>query len=231
MDKTMKVKYTLNQIHPKIFLVGIENSYDLAMTFCRVQEFYESPYKEIKGKPFTITELQRIYSMRREDGCFTYPIDWAGYNVPSKAINNLYQSHLVITDLNEYDEVFEDIVFHIENRLGSDKKYYVIGSDPLSKVTIEHEVAHAFYYLHPSYKKAVDKITDKIPSSLCNKIKNHLLELGYNEKVIKDEIQAYLSADPEQLTEINDTSERQNKILNTMSKQIKEINKQYRGVN
>jgi len=228
MDKTMKVKYTLKQIHPKVFLVGIENSYDLAMTFCRVQEFYESPYKEIKNKPFTMMELQRIYSMRRSEGCFTYPIDWAGYNVPSKIINDLYQSHLVITDINEYDAVFEDIIFHIENRLNPDEKYYVIGSDPLSVSTIDHEIAHAFYYLYPSYKKAVDKITNKIPAGLFNKFKKHLLNLGYNEKVIKDEIQAYLSADPEQLTEINDTTNNQNKIINKMSKEIKEINKQYK---
>ena len=224
----MKVKYTLKQIYPKIFLVGIENSYDLAMTFCRVQEFYESPYKEIRGKNFTIMELQRIYSMRREDGCFTYPIDWAGFNVPNCVIDALYQSGLHIKDINEYDDTFQDIIIEIKNRLNPNEKYYVIGSDPLSKTTIDHEVAHAFYYLYPSYKKAVNKIIDKIPYTLFNKFKKHLLGLGYNNKIIKDEIQAYLSADPEQLTEINGLSEKYIKLTNRLSKDIKEINKQYK---
>jgi hypothetical protein len=228
MDKTVKVKYTLKEIHPKIFLVGIENSYDLAMTFCRVQEFYESPYKQIKGKSFTMMELQRIYSMRRGDGCFTYPIDWAGYNVPSDIIHQLYYSDK-IEDKNQYDNIFYNILNEIGDDVEMNEKYYVIGSDPLSISTIDHEIAHAFYYLYPSYKKAVNKIIDKLPTSLFNKFKKHLLNLGYSEKVIKDEIQAYLSADPEQLTEINDTSERQNKIINDMSKEIKEINKRYKG--
>jgi hypothetical protein len=228
MDKIMKVNYTVEQIYPKIFLVGIENSYDLAMTFCRVQEFYESPYKEIRGKNFTITELQRIYSMRREDGCFTYPIDWAGFNVPSSVIDNLYQSDLRIKDINEYDDTFQDIIVEIENRLNPDEKYYVIGSDPLSKTTIDHEVAHAFYYLYPSYKRDVTRVIDKIPIKILNKFNNALYELGYSSKVLKDEIQAYLLTD---LDIINESlNKKENKIINQLSKEINEINKQYKGV-
>jgi len=226
----MKIKYNLKKIYPNIFLVGMENSYDLALTFCRVQEFYESPYKEIKGKSFTMMELQRIYSIRREEGCFTYPNDWCGFNVPSKIINDLYQSHLVITDMNEYDVVFEDIIFQIENILNPDEKYYIIGSDPLSKTTIDHEVAHAFYYLYPSYRKVANTIVSKIPIPLFNKFKKHLLDLGYNDKVIKDEVQAYLSADVENLTEENVTSHKQNKFINKLSVELKDLNNKYKAL-
>jgi hypothetical protein len=225
----MNIKYSLKEIHPKIFLVGIENSYDLAMTFCRIQEFYESPYKEIKGKYFNMAEFQRIYSMRRGEGCFTYPIDWAGFNVPSNAIFNCYCSeHRPIIDFNNYDEVFWDIIRQISPVGGGLKKYYLIGSDPKSETTIEHEIAHAFYYLYPSYKKAANKITNQLPEKLYNKFKKHLLGIGYSDKVIKDEIQAYLSADPENLTDINETSKKDNKIINKLSKQLKNLNNEYR---
>jgi len=223
----MKVKYTIEQIHPKVFLVGIENSYDLAMTFCRVQEFYESPYKEIKGKPFTMMEFQRIYSMRREDGCFTYPIDWAGFNVPSDVIHQLYYSDK-IEDKNQYDNVFYNILNEIGDYVEMDDKYYVIGSDPLSKTTIDHEVAHAFYYLYPFYKKDVNKVINKIPVKIFNKFRDALYELRYSSKVLKDEIQAYLLTDLEIINK--SLNKKESKIINQLSKEINEINKQYKGV-
>jgi hypothetical protein len=225
----MKIKYNLKKIYPNIFLVGMENSYDLALTFCRVQEFYESPYKEIRGKSFTMMELQRIYSIRREEGCFTYPNDWCGFNIPGNVIDKLYQ-YGRITDINEYDNVFWDILDKIGNQIEIDEKYYLIGSDPLSKTTINHEVAHAFYYLYPSYRKVANTIVSKIPIPLFNKFKKHLLDLGYNDKVIKDEVQAYLSADLENLTEENVTSHKQNKFINKLSVELKDLNNKYKAL-
>ena len=224
----MKIKYDLKEIHPKVFLVTMNNSYDLAMTFCRVQEFYESPYKEIKGKYFTMAEFQRLYTMRRGEDCFTYPIDWAGFNVPSHIIDKCYGYHDEFEDINEYDDVIQEIDHKITNSDINAPKYYLIGSQTGNKTTINHEVAHAFYYLHPSYKKAANKITSQLPEKLYNKFKKHLLGIGYSDKFIKDEIQAYLSSDPENLTEINGTSERENKIINKISEQLKNLNNEYR---
>lgn len=220
----MKVKYKLKEIYPKIFLVGIENSYDLTMTFCRIQEFYESPYKEIKGKHFTITEFQRIYSMRRGDGCFTYPLDWSGFNVNSEIVHKCYNGK--IKDWNEYDTIFKKICNQIEKN--TDERYYIIGSDPKSKSTIDHEIAHAFYYLYPSYKKAVDKITNSVPKLIQKKIKKWLTSIGYNDKVFKDELQAYLCADPSSLTNNNAFTKSQEKTIQKIHKQLKNINNEYR---
>jgi len=38
----MKIKYKINEVKPKVFAVVIEDRYDRAMTFLRVQEFYEN---------------------------------------------------------------------------------------------------------------------------------------------------------------------------------------------
>mgnify|MGYP006947912899 CR=1 FL=1 len=43
----------LKQIRPQIFAVSIKDNYQRTMLFCRYQEFYESPFKDIRGKFFT----------------------------------------------------------------------------------------------------------------------------------------------------------------------------------
>jgi len=220
--------YDLKEIYPRVFLVTMDNSYDLAMTFCRAQEFYESPYKEIRGKNFNMVEFQRLYTMRRGESCFAYPEDWCGFNVPSNAIWNLYYSNK-IEDLNQYDTIFHKIIDKITCDTNKNEyRYYLIGAGTGDERTKNHEIAHAFYYLHPSYKKAANKITSQLPEKLYNKFKKHLLGIGYSDKSIKDEIQAYLSSDPENLTEINGTSERENKIINKISEQLKNLNNEYR---
>ena len=66
------MKYTLKEIKGGIFLVEFDNQYDLAMTFLRYQEFYESP--KFKGKRFTIIDFMEWYS-KEYDGAFTYTKD------------------------------------------------------------------------------------------------------------------------------------------------------------
>ena len=222
----MKIKYDLKQIYPKVWLVTMDNSYDLAMTFCRVQEFYESPYKEIRGKIFTITEFQRIYTMRRGSDSFTYPADWAGFNVPSNIIFDLYYEHNIL-DLNEYDAIFNKILDKINTVASSDEnKYYLIGSQKGNQTTIDHEVAHAFYYLYPAYKKEANKIIKQLPKRLEKKITDWLLEIGYNKEVFKDEIQAYLSAD--NLSHDINSTDKENKKIKKISNDLKKLVEKYK---
>jgi len=227
----MKIKYDLKEINPKVWLVTMDNSYDLAMTFCRVQEFYESPFKEIKGKYFNMTEFQRIYSMKFGDGIFTYPHDWAGFNVPSNAIFNCYCSeHRPIIDFNNYDEVFWDIVRQISPASGGFKKYYLIGAETKANSTINHEVAHAFYYLYPKYKKAANELTDKISEKSQNKVKKWLTAIGYSDKVFKDELQAYLVADLDRVIECCKSSKKETKQIEKISQQLQNLNNEYRKI-
>ena len=190
----MNIKYNLKEIYPRVFLVTMDNSYDLAMTFCRAQEFYESPYKEIRGKNFDMVEFQRLYTMRRGESCFTYPEDWCGFNISSNAIWYCYFANN-IPNPNQYDETFEIIIRKITENVNSirDMKYYLIGANTGDERTKNHEIAHAFYYLHPSYKREMNKLIKEINKCSYNKITNFLLNAGYTKKVIDDEIQAYLA--------------------------------------
>jgi uncharacterized protein Usg len=220
----MKVKYKLKEIHPKVFLVTIDNSYDLAMTFCRVQEFYESPYKEIRGKVFNIIEFQRLYSIKRNENFFSYPIDWSGFNIPSNVIEDFFDKfnfNFDKHDYNLYDKTFEDIIFKIANTLKDEDDYYIIASEPDNKDTINHELSHAFYYLYPEYKKEADKIINKIPEPIYNKLKNTLFDLGYNSKVVKDEIQAYLANDYDTITQDINLNKKNKIIIDKVKEELK----------
>jgi hypothetical protein len=222
----MKIKYKLEEIQPKVWLVTMDNSYDLAMTFCRVQEFYESAFKEIRGKYFNMTEFQRMYSMKFGDGVFTYPHDWAGFNVPSHIIDKCYNYQESFNDINQYDDVIQEINNVIT--LEEDLKYYLIGAETKAQSTINHEIAHAFYYLYPKYKKVADEITNEVPIAIQNKIKKWLTAIGYNDKVFKDELQAYISADPNTLIDNGVFSKRQEKTIQKIHKKLQILNNDYR---
>jgi hypothetical protein len=223
----MKIKYKLKQVHPKVFLVTMNDSYDLTMTFCRIQEFYESPFKEIKGKNFNMTKFQRLYAKRNGENFFSYPIDWSGFNIPSETIDkffNCFYADFDKHDYNIYDRIFEDIHLNIENQIKEGDKYYIIGSEPKNKDTINHELSHAFYYLYPEYKKEADKIIRKIPKIIFDKMKKTLFDLGYNSKVIKDEIQAYLSNDYYTITQDVKLNNKNKNIIDNIIKELKVLN-------
>jgi len=226
----MKVKYKLKEIHPKVFLVTIKDSYDLTMTFCRIQEFYESPFKEIRGKAFNMIEFQRLYAIKNKQNFFSYPIDWAGFNIPSNIIENFFDvfyANFDKHDYNIYDKTFENIHLDIINNIKDDDEYYVIGSEPKEKDTIKHELSHAFYYLYPNYKKAANKIISKIPKNIFNKLKRTLFDLGYNPKVIKDEIQAYLANDYETITQDINLGGKQRIIIDKIKEELKILNNNF----
>lgn len=186
----MKIKTKLIKISEGIYLCEINNAYDLAMTFCRVQEFYESPFEEIRGKNFNMIEFQRLYSLKNE-GIFTYPNDWVGFNIPSSILNKFYKGMWVQSDWNMYDSVFKKII----NQINQDKPFYLIGAQKKDQKTINHELCHAFYNLNSDYKKSVDKLINNIPRRFLDKMKKVLRKTGYCNKVLRDEIQAYLSCD------------------------------------
>jgi hypothetical protein len=191
------VKGEVKELHPNIFGVSIKNDYDRAMLFCRYQEFYESPFKEIRGKKFSLEKFMWLYKTKNKKPTFTYPEDWAGYNIPS---NILWKAYDVFrTDRNEYDEVMSKIIYYCENYpLQFDKrrtKWYLIGADSFKSTTMDHEIAHGLYYTNRKYKSTCDGLISEMKKQDYNKIKGSLIQLGYvdDKKIIDDEIQAFMS--------------------------------------
>lgn len=188
----MKVRYRLKELYPGIYLCTIKDVYELAMTFCRVQEYYESPLTGIRNKQFTLIEFMHKYSKQRE-GVFTYAADWEGFNVPGNVVAELYRKG--IKDYNYYDEVIHEIHVKINSTLEKKNNYYLIGSNG-DKHTIAHELCHGFYFVDTDYKNNANRITKNLTPSVRNKAITVLKSLGgYHQAVMLDELQAYLATE------------------------------------
>ena len=185
------------EIAPKIYGAVIKDSYDRAMLFCRYQEFYESPFKKIRGKYFTMFEFMRLYKTERGSKVFNYPWDWSGYNIPS---NVLKKAHDLFYKETEYDVVMNDIYFYCaidsQNKNGgTSTDWYLIGADDFKSQTMDHEIAHGLYFTNKKYKKSCDALIAEMKKKDYNLIKKSLIKMGYadDNKIISDEIQAILS--------------------------------------
>lgn len=191
------VKGEVRRLKPNIYCVAIKDCYDRAMLFSRYQEFYESPIKGIRNKYFTLEGLMKRYRDHYQKDAFTYPEDWAGYNIPSYALYGAIDK-FGEKRLTEYDDIMREIVFFCEKDLktySKEKTFYLLGSDNFSSDLMDHEMAHALYYTNPEYKKNCQKLISKIKKTDYEKLWKTLVKIGYLDKkvIIDDEIQAFMS--------------------------------------
>jgi hypothetical protein len=167
------------------------------MSFVRMQEFYESP--KFKGKYFTLEEFIDYWSLNYGKGAFTYPNAWNGFNLPGEVFESWKKKFI-----HEHNDILREreisvltTVFELMDKDECDGKYYIIAVNEENKVdmneAIEHETAHAFYYLYPEYRKSCDKLLKKLGKKQYKNDKEMLLKMGYCKKVINDELQAYYS--------------------------------------
>lgn len=178
--------YSLKYIKPDIVLMDFDNDYDLAMYFLRYQEYYESSSSKFRGKSFKLLDFMEWYSKQNDRGCFTYPEDWAGFNLPGSIILDVHK--LGIKDINAYDNemlrVYKKIV-------KISPKFYLIGTNGAN--SLAHEVAHGLFYTNIKYKKSMTQLVKALSPSLKQDIIKQLTALGYAKHVHIDECQAYLS--------------------------------------
>jgi hypothetical protein len=189
----MKIQYTIQEIKPKVFAVIVPDRYHRAMLFMRVQEFYESPNKDFRGKKnFNIWEYIEWYSRKHSDS-FTYAADWVGFNFPLETALKCYDT---LEDMyTPYDELMYKIVWDIYEMNKESGKAYIIGVADLVSSTFQHELCHAYYHINKKYKKEVDAITKEIDPKTYKRMCKNLEDMGYTKKVFNDEIQAYTCID------------------------------------
>lgn len=164
------------------------------MHFLRFQEYYES--KKYFHKFFTLIDFMEWYSQEHGEGCFTYPNDWGGFNVPSECLLPFIENiGLAFPDKNHYD----DLMIYIINQLRmiEGDVFYLIGTseEKNDQKTLDHELAHALYFTNLEYRKKVQLILDNMPPIRRNKAKEILLKIGYHESTHDDEIHAYSSTE------------------------------------
>lgn len=186
-----KFQFKFKSIGDKIIHLQAQDAAQLAQAMIRIQEHYESPFDDIRGKIFTLGQIKAKGS-RSAPGVNTYgggihfDCDWSGYNVPSYVFEPFIKG--LFDPLTEYEKDIVEVV-----RYRGDKFYFIatFGDDD-PKETLEHEIRHAMYYISPEYKKAVDFI---LKDYKLAPLKACLSQWGYADEVLDDECHAYMGPD------------------------------------
>ena len=197
---------------PPIYLVESRNRRDLAETFMRFQEHYESP--EFKGKTFTVDEFAHWYASKY--GSFSYVKDWYGFNIPGTVLTPFRNGQF--DPLTDHEKKLIDLC----KNAGEDA--YIIGvtqGAEYFKETVQHEFVHGAFYANSEYRKEVEACVKHYNIKPINR---GLSKMGYCNEVVVDETNAYILVEP-------DTMERYVSIRNTrqLQQQLKNIFKKYFG--
>jgi len=190
-----------------IYQIEADTQYEICMTFIRLQEYYESPFEEIRECSFTLETYMDRYA--KENGNFTYTEDWNGFNVPGEAVRkffNLNETDFMLNASWKEKWLLAQLIFH--NVLRSSEEFYLLGThkQEIEEDVLAHEYAHAFWHLDPEYRKAQEMLLNSLHPDKKKKIKFALKNEGYDESVFWDEAQAYISTSCDQdLEEVFET--------------------------
>ena len=168
-------------------LLLFDTQKNLASSFLRFQEHYESP--KFRGKIFSIDEYKKWYIKNtkygQKTGKFTYYTDWAGFNIPSAIFAPFIEG--------KFDPLSRQERAILES-IGTERvrAKYVIGAsiDSTRLVPVmQHEIAHSLFYTDPAYK---EKVLDLIPKFNLERARASVLDgAGYDPVMLDDELQAY----------------------------------------
>ena len=166
---------------PKVLAIEFPNRRELTLTMCRMQEFYESPFADIRGQSFTWEQFLSHYAT--EDGTLDYFSKWEGFNVPKRSID----AFMRLFELSDREAVllWGPYQGRFEYLIAVD-----MNSDPS---TLQHELCHAVFEMDNGYAHvAVDKISN---SGLFEELSKHLIAAGYPDQVfvLLSEVNAYLA--------------------------------------
>jgi hypothetical protein len=208
-DERVKINANFNKVDCpyQIFEITSDKKSDVARIVVRLQVHYD--HKDFKDKTFSLDEFKKHYSGDKE---FTYYYDWNGFNFPDYTVRNFLAG--------KFNPLFPEekwLMDNIKANVDTSKPYYIIGYSNGDEPTINHERAHALYYLSPEYKKDVDAIIDSIPKPELGTLNEFLKARNYHSSVYKDEMQAYLMADKDYLIKYggwNDSYELDHQELN-----------------
>jgi hypothetical protein len=158
-------------------LISASSQKELGDTMMRFQEYYENPFW--KDKIFTIGQFNQWYS--KKYGASTYSSDWAGYNFPGVVLEPFKKG--LFDPLTKKEKILLNLL-----RYRTDD-FYIIGAN--NEDVLKHELCHALYYSNKNYRKEINLYLSKNKSKV-KKIFDYILKLGYSNKVLFDETQAYI---------------------------------------
>jgi len=195
--KELRRNFKVNEIRNNIFHLNIPNIYILCSTFFRLQEFYESPYKEIRNKYFSLEKAMDVYSLNNNNE-FTYFQDWCGFNIPDNVVKKFFQLfNSPFRPLLKKEKVLYESILKCIIR-NPNPSYLIATCGHTDEM---HEISHGYYYLYPEYKEKMLSLVDSY--SHKKTMIRYLRKKGYTDNVFNDEIQAYLATScPTELIDI-----------------------------
>lgn len=169
----------LSEPLPGVALITAPTYYEIAATFLRPQEFYESPHAHIRGQYFTREEYEDLYA--KKWGNNTYTSDFDGFNIPADQVRQFYS---LFTDLSRKEMCLKATLLPmwLEWR-------YVIGAKRGDIETINHEMAHALWHTNDEYRAAM--LAEVRQCGERAKYRKYLKGNGYSSHLFDDETQAY----------------------------------------
>jgi len=182
------MSFKVFNVTKKIPLVIYKKAEKAALSFCRFQEHYESPNKEFRDSYFSFRKFKKWYI--KENGSFSYPQDWGGFNFPSHIVENFNKGYF--NPLMKREEILLSALNEFK------PPYYVIGTfkdgnDDLD-LFLKHEISHALFYTSRNYRKNTLDIIHSMPAKTLKAL-SQCLEYGYGENTIIDEIHAYIATE------------------------------------
>jgi hypothetical protein len=87
----------------------------------------------------------------------------------------------------------DSVISSIKSKIGPETKYYLLGVDNFNGRTMNHELAHGLYYVNDQYKISSYELVLDLPRKIFESMESILLDMGYCDDVVCDEIQSYMS--------------------------------------
>jgi hypothetical protein len=165
--------------------ISADSQEELGRTFIRFQEYYESPNPDFRGKIFTLGVVRQWYSIKY--GADTYHYDWTGFNFPSRILLPFKQG-LFDPLTSEEIELLNLFKYRHDN-------FYIMGAQ--NSATLRHELCHALYDSNEKYRNEINSYIKKNKKGLA-RTRKYILDKGYAEEVLNDEIQAYVTDNDDQ---------------------------------
>jgi hypothetical protein len=173
---------------------------------------------------FTVFDF--LQEQMNDDGEIDYFSFWSGFNIPGHIITKWWTEGATLDSTPKEDELMR----HIWDNVNMSDRFYVIGAEEKDLTTMNHEIAHALYYLNREYTHKMGDLVQEFMTKYkedYDSMVAELLRMGYNEDVIDDEIQAYLSSEKKKDLEdfgINFDYKRCYKIIKKFRGVLKEYN-------
>lgn len=188
------------EIFPDVIRVHFNTLRDMAVTFFRIQEFYDDAMFHDRIIPFEAFKDEWI--SRRGEGRFDYTENWSGFGLNSKTLKKWIKE--IKTDdrttFSPEEEQFVNTLEHHYKLLSKkqSKQYsYIFGvceeEGPEERILVtHHELAHRLFQTNKRYKVKMRGALSGLPKDFIKRFEKILKKKFYARKVFTDEIQAHI---------------------------------------